>query len=149
MHGFKKCLKCHEEKGLDMFYRHEHMRDGRVNKCKECARKEATENRKKNIDRVRAYDRARSKNPERIALATEVSRRWRAQDRRRAAAHSAVARAIRAGTLERKPCQRCGEEKSLAHHEDYSNQLEVVWLCQPCHKERHKEMVLAGIDPCE
>jgi ribosomal protein S27AE len=40
----------------------------------------------------------------------------------------------------RTPCIRCGEEKSLAHHEDYDKPLEVMWLCQPCHKQRHKEL---------
>jgi hypothetical protein len=29
----------------------------------------------------------------------------------------------------------------LAHHEDYDKPLEVVWLCQPCHKQRHKEIL--------
>jgi ribosomal protein S27AE len=38
------------------------------------------------------------------------------------------------------PCIRCGNEKSLAHHEDYDKPLDVMWLCQPCHKQRHKEL---------
>jgi ribosomal protein S27AE len=42
--------------------------------------------------------------------------------------------------LVRMPCIRCGEAKSVAHHEDYDKPLEVMWLCQPCHKQRHKEL---------
>jgi hypothetical protein len=29
----------------------------------------------------------------------------------------------------------------LAHHEDYDRPLDVMWLCQPCHKQRHKELL--------
>jgi ribosomal protein S27AE len=43
--------------------------------------------------------------------------------------------------LERQPCVRCGATKSLAHHEDYDKPLDVMWLCQPCHKQRHKELL--------
>jgi ribosomal protein S27AE len=92
------------------------------------------------IEKVRAYDRARGKIPERIKANTEVTRAWRAEDKRRQLGHVAVARAIRNGSLLRLPCVRCGEKKSLAHHEDYDKPLEVMWLCQPCHKQRHKEL---------
>jgi hypothetical protein len=35
-------------------------------------------------------------------------------------------------------CQDCKRTTRLsAHHEDYSNPLEVVWLCSSCHKLRH------------
>ena len=55
-------------------------------------------------------------------------------------AHNAVARAIKKGDLEKQPCCRCGNEKSIAHHEDYDKPLDVMWLCTPCHKQRHKEL---------
>jgi ribosomal protein S27AE len=56
--------------------------------------------------------------------------------------HNAVARAIKNGSLDPTPCVRCGEIKSLAHHEDYDKPLDVMWLCQSCHKQRHKELLL-------
>jgi len=28
----------------------------------------------------------------------------------------------------------------VAHHENYDKPLEVWWLCDPCHKERHVEI---------
>lgn len=136
----KKCFKCKTIKPLNEFYKHSRMADGHVNKCKECNKNDVTANRNKNIEKVRAYDRARSKEPERIKAITEISRAWRAEDTRRASAHSSVARAIRNGSLFRLPCIKCGEQKSVAHHEDYDKPLEVVWLCQPCHKQRHKEI---------
>ena len=138
----KECFKCNTVKLLEDFYKHPQMPDGHVNKCKECNKNDVTANRNKNIEKVRAYDRARSKKPERIKAVTEITRAWRAEDSRRVLAHSSVARAIRRGELVRQPCCRCGAEKTVAHHEDYDKPLEVVWLCQPCHKQRHKELKL-------
>jgi hypothetical protein len=43
----------------------------------------------------------------------------------------------------RKPkrCEDCGKSiprrKLHGHHEDYSEPLNVVWVCDPCHKARH------------
>jgi len=137
----KECFKCKTVKPLEEFYKHPSMPDGHVNKCKECNKNDVTANRNKNIERIRAYDRERAKNPERIQLNLEVNRAWRAEDKRRQVAHNAVARAIRNGSLVRVPCVKCGEQKSLAHHEDYDKPLDVMWLCQPCHKQRHKELL--------
>ena len=139
----KTCFKCQSEKPSSEFYAHRGMRDGLLGKCKTCTKKDANDNRRKRIDYYRQYDRERAKLPERVALAISVTRAWRAQDARRAAAHSAVARAIRKGFLYKDSCARCGSINSMAHHEDYSKPLDVVWLCAPCHKQRHKEMDLA------
>jgi len=136
----KECFKCKTVKPLEEFYKHPKMPDGHVNKCKECNKNDVTANRNKNIEKIRAYDRERAKIPERIKATTEVTRAWRAEDKRRSRAHSAVSLAIRCGTLVRRPCIRCGNEKSVAHHENYDKPLEVMWLCQPCHKQRHKEI---------
>ena len=136
----KKCFKCNAVKLLDDFYKHPKMPDGHVNKCKECNKNDVTANRNKNIEKIRAYDRERGKNPKRIKAVTEITRAWREEDKRRSRAHSAVSRSLRSGELVRQPCCRCGEEKSVAHHEDYDKPFEVMWLCQPCHKQRHKEL---------
>jgi hypothetical protein len=136
----KKCFKCNAVKLLEEFYKHPNMPDGHVNKCKECNKNDATTHRNKNLEKVREYDRARGKESKRIKAATEITRAWRAEDARRNVAHSSVARAIRNGTLVRQPCVRCAETKSIAHHEDYDHPLVVMWLCQPCHKQRHKEL---------
>lgn len=63
-------------------------------------------------------------------------------------ARMAVMRAIKSGRLARPTeCENCGAEpgedargESLldAHHEDYSNQLEVRWLCTRCHLRHHR-----------
>ena len=138
----KNCFKCNTVKPLSEFYKHPKMADGHVNKCKECNRNDVTTNRNQNIEKYRSYDKARSKEPERIKASREIIRAWREEDSRRVLAHSSVARAVRNGILLRQPCCRCGAEKTVAHHEDYDKPLEVVWLCQPCHKQRHKELKL-------
>lgn len=137
----KECFKCKTIKPLTEFYKHPRMADGHLNKCKECNRNDATKHRNQNLEKVRAYDRARGKESKRIKASTEITRAWREEDARRNRAHTAVARAIRNGDLVRAPCIRCGEQKSVAHHEDYDKPLEVMWLCQPCHKQRHKELL--------
>lgn len=147
MHGSKTCFKCGKRKQIEEFYRHPKMADGHLGKCKECTKKDANEHREKNIEKVRAYDRARGKRPERIKASQEISALWRKADKRRTACHSAVYYAVKSGKLIRQPCERCGSKKTLAHHESYDRKLDVKWLCQPCHKKRHAEMIMEGIEP--
>ena len=136
----KTCFKCKAVRPLTEFYKHTAMSDGYLNKCKECAKKDSLNHRNQNLEKIRAYDRERGKSPEKKKLNVLINKRWREEDTRRQKAHNAVRRAILSSALERKCCERCGNEKSLAHHEDYDKQLEIMWLCQPCHKQRHKEL---------
>ena len=136
----KKCFKCGEEKDIEMFYRHKAMADGRLGKCKECAKKDVTEHRNKNIERVRAYDRERGKLPHRI-LASKLHTKWfREHNPEKYAAQILLGNAVRAGKLKRpNKCSRCGRKtKIMGHHIDYFKPLDVIWVCQPCHKVLHK-----------
>ena len=117
------------------------MADGHLNKCKLCAKSDVRKHRDKNIERIREYDRKRAKLPHRIKLSIEIVKAWRAEDLRRSSAHSAVKRAIISGKIVKSLCVRCGNKNSVAHHEDYDKPLDVIWLCQPCHKQRHKEIL--------
>jgi len=52
-----------------------------------------------------------------------------------------VGHAVRTGQL-LKPdaCSKCGSgEKIEGHHEDYSDPLDVIWLCRVCHLEHHAD----------
>lgn len=140
MHGSKVCFKCNIEKPLKEFYKHSGMADGHLNKCKACTKADANRHRSENLERIREYDRMRANHPERKAANAAINKAWRAEDKRRVSCHNKVKRAITSGTLIRKPCERCGDTNSIAHHEDYDKPLQVTWLCQPCHKQRHKEM---------
>jgi hypothetical protein len=52
-------------------------------------------------------------------------------------ARIAVTTAVNGGKLVKLPCEICGDPKSQGHHDDYSMPLDVVWLCQAHHRERH------------
>lgn len=147
--AMKTCSVCEENKPRSEYYSHPRMADGLLNRCKDCHKEAIKKRRLERIDYYREYDRQRGKRPERAKAAAEISKRWKDQDARITAAHNAVARAVKSGRLKREPCERCGAEKSYGHHEDYNKKLEVMWLCQPCHKQRHKELAILGIDPLE
>lgn len=141
MSRLKECFECKSVKPIEEFYKSSKMADGHLNKCKECRCRESTEYRNANLEKVRAYDRERAKTKSRIANSIAITRVWRAQDKRRAVAHSAVARAVRCGTLTRLPCESCGNPESVAHHDDYDKPLDVRWLCPACHCQYHKSMM--------
>jgi hypothetical protein len=132
----KTCFKCSIVKPLEDFYPHKEMKDGHLNKCVECTKRDVAEHRLKNIEFVRIYDAGRSRLPHRIALHKEVTARYYANfpDRRRA--NGTLRRAVLNGTVKPQPCWVCGA-KAVAHHPDYSQPLEVVWLCQAHHRQAH------------
>lgn len=144
----KKCRKCLEIKPVGDFYKHSHMADGLLNKCKECTKADVRKNRSENISYYRAYDLIRAKRPERAAAVSKVASEWRKTDKRRMRCHNMVSRAVRAGKLTPKPCEVCGSEKSIhAHHDSYDRPLDVIWLCAVHHKARHAELDAAGVSP--
>ena len=144
----KTCFKCHIEKPLDAFYPHNRMADGRLNKCKDCARRDVRKARIADPEKVRAYDRARSSDPARYARNRERVAQYRHEHPERYAAHSAVNNAIRGGKLEKGPCAFCARDDRVeAHHHDYSKPLDVTWLCSPCHRRFHALEQMATYDP--
>lgn len=132
----KSCFKCDQVKPLSEFYRHPRMADGHLNKCKACAKRDSTQHRNDNLERVRSYDRRRGARqpPEYLA-----AYRHNHPDRQRV--NSAVARAVRLGRLIRPDaCWYCGSTRQVVgHHADYSRPLAVSWLCQACHVQAHIE----------
>ena len=136
----KVCFKCEEEKDLDEFYPHPKMKDGHVNKCKECNKTDNTKHRDKNLDKIRPYDRDRSTLPHRKALNAKISERFCRENPEKRKAHNAVNNAVRDGRLFKPDnCERCNSDGLLhGHHHDYSKPLEVEWICVPCHGTEKK-----------
>ena len=80
--------------------------------------------RQENLESVRLYDRERG---------------YRPGDASKRRARRQVDIALRNGTLERCPCEVCGDPKVQAHHEDYSLPLAVRWLCHKHHGQTHRK----------
>ena len=69
------------------------------------------------------------------------ARKYREENGLKCRARYEVRKALRNGTLEKKPCLICGELVVEAHHEDYGKPLDVQWLCGVCHDHVHAKRV--------
>src|SRR5690606_10388478 len=115
--------------------KHKQMGDGHLNKCKECTKSDVKTHREENIEKIRAYDRARGN---RQGYEYVISFREKYPNKYRA--HKMVGNAVRDKKLFRQPCETCGaEEKIHAHHDDYAKPLNVRWLCAAHHRQWHTE----------
>lgn len=122
------CRKCWNEKWSPIVLRHQNRyyhenRNGLADRAKARALKRYRDDPQSQLTRSRAYE---ERYPERKG------------------ARSAVLKAIRSGRLKREPCRICGNPIAHAHHEDYSKQLDVMWLCRKHHGERHRELNRRG-----
>lgn len=131
----KPCFKCGAVKPLADFYRHSKMADGHLGKCKECTKADVQRWYDATREQRAEYERKRCRTPERRLNALRYQTQARARHPAKVAAWNAVARAVRAGRLVRKPCEVCeSTERVEAHHHDYSKPLDVQWLCFFCHR---------------
>lgn len=128
----KECFKCGEIKPLSDFYKHKQMADGHVNKCKACNKNDVRIHRFKNIEKIQEYDRSRGNRQDNKYL-----KEYRKKYPKKYKAQCMVNNQKRAGNLFPMPCEVCGIDKSVAHHDDYDKPLNVRWLCQHHHKEWH------------
>ena len=138
----KRCFKCGEEKELSCFYKHKQMKDGRLNKCKECSKKDVSANYRANIEHYREYERKREESPHRKAFKTTQGKKWRKRNPIKKMASTIVGNAVRDGRLAKPDnCEDCGSvpNRLHAHHDDYAFPLSVRWLCPGCHNKWHKE----------
>lgn len=137
MGKIKVCIACQKPKELSEFYKHPQMADGHLNRCKECQQINTRYNYRKNREKRIAYERKRELDPERKSKKREYQRRMRLNNPEKYKAWNKVSNAIRDGKLKKSACEKCGNKKSQAHHEDYSKPLEVRWLCRSCHIIEH------------
>lgn len=63
-------------------------------------------------------------------------------------AHKKISSLRASGGIQKKPCEICGFQRyTVAHHEDYSKPLDIMWLCAVCHKLRHQQ-IDTPVDHC-
>lgn len=145
----KVCRTCQAEQRVMEYYRQTNgnfMLD-----CKACWREKVRANRAANIEYYREFDRQRANLPHRVeareayaqtpqgkAAYARAHRKFVTRNPIKRAAQNAVNNAIRDGKMTRQPCEKCGNDRAHAHHDDYSKPLDVRWLCTTHHAEWHK-----------
>lgn len=154
----KTCFKCLRDLPCSEFYRHPHMRDGLLGKCKACARCDAMgriarkkldpdwvqDERARGRAKAVAY-RASLTDEQRARLRGQHTRHaaaWKRRNLHKKAAHDAAQRALKAGKLVMPDCCDACRESGRAlqmHHPDYGQPLLVEWLCSGCHGLHHRK----------
>lgn len=135
----KTCTKCGETKPTSEFGKRSDF-DTLRSHCKECTREAAKARRHRTSEATRAKARRNyARNAEKIKA---TRGEWKRQNREKSRAHSAVEYAVKTGKLVRpEACEECTDDSSQihGHHDDYSRQLEVRWLCPTCHRKADEE----------
>ena len=108
----KQCSKCKEVKALSEFNTRSDRKSGYRSECKKCQYK--------------------------------IQHKNRPYNKKINQARCAVNYALKVGKLEKpKCCMICKKHKILyAHHPDYSNKLNVIWLCIHCHIKLHQRQCI-------
>ena len=75
----------------------------------------------------------------------ERSKRYRVKNRDKCLARDILNNAIKSGSIIKNPCRRCGGNDSQGHHKDYNKPLDVIWLCEICHKFIEGNLINLGI----
>jgi hypothetical protein len=103
------------------------------------------EDRLRNGDKRRAAQRLKRKK-EREAERIRHNN-WNHAHPERVKAHAALRYAVRKGKVAKpETCSRCGSRDWIqGHHADYSKPLDVIWLCNPCHRAEHRTIVRDGV----
>ncbi len=124
------CQKCNQECEVKPSM----LRSG-ARTCMKCQSKLATSwahrNPEKHVQHIKDYY---AKRP---GLYASKLRAYRARNKEKIAAHGKVYLAVKSGALSRAECVICGNPKSYGHHDNYDRPLDVAWLCNFHHRERH------------
>jgi hypothetical protein len=149
----KVCKQCGVEKEIGSFYTHSKMADGHLNKCIDCVKDRVSKHRQANLERIKAYDKERSTNLDRVMARKQYAKSEQGKVAHKKAmenykkrypmayaAHVILGNAVKNKTIVRADsCSKCSSiYKVEGHHDDYTKPLEVRWLCEPCHKEWHR-----------
>ena len=115
------------------------MKDGHLNKCKECNKKDSNDRFIEKLQDpewvIKERKRQRIKESKRRKLG--LVKKYKHKKDCRKPANLILTSALKSGKIKSLPCEICGKEKTQGHHEDYSKALDVVWLCVRHHNDRH------------
>lgn len=134
----KRCPQCGEIKPLTEFHKDSKRKDGLAFRCKVCAIKLAKAYNETHKERHKEERRKRGfiNSETHKRLNKEYAKRFPERVR----ANYLVNRAVRTKQIppvKERACDCCGEAARHYHHPDYSKPLEVVPLCESCHRRAH------------
>ncbi len=120
----KKCRICKQHKTQDDFWKDKSRKTGVCSICKGCYRTSGYGDKKREY--LKKYMREYVKNP---------------KNQQKLLARKITKKAINDGVIAVLGCKICGE-KAEAHHPNYSNPYEIVWLCDLHHRAVHTGSLL-------
>ena len=149
---FKLCCCCEKVKPVEEFYlKREGLYTWPSSICRPCDREKSREWRQGHLEYTRVYDRRRyyeksDRHADIISRARTRLRRpdylqeWRTKNPEKYDAQTKLNNAVRDGKVFKPDtCSRCsGTGRVIGHHHDYSEPLDVIWLCAPCHGLEHR-----------
>lgn len=87
---------------------------------------------------IKKYELKNNKTEKRRLQFVNITKRMREKFPEKWEARLKVREAIRKGKLKRMPCEICKDTiKIQAHHNNYLEPLEVIWLCKKHHEHIH------------
>lgn len=126
---------CGRTLDFSQFYSHPRMPTG-LHYCKDCVKERIRKHRFEN-DSVREREREKYRaTPAKRAAIERYKQRNPDRNRKSKWASQIVQRALKKGILVKPAaCHECGQEGYVeGAHSDYSQPLEVRWLCRRCHR---------------
>jgi hypothetical protein len=133
----KKCHKCGQTKDLAAFSIRIRSLDGRQTHCKVCMSRYRRRYYDRNKELIASAQRAYRSTDRAKAVFRRLSKKWRALNTLKTHAARCLNYATKKDEVHRpRVCSHCWlSRKVQGHHPDYSKPLEVIWLCQNCHRE--------------
>ena len=149
----KPCIHCQIIKPLFEFHKHSKMKDGHINKCKDCVceyvRKwgktkagRLSDNKYRHSEKGKISRRRYNMSVKKKAARIRHSKRYYPTHRTEAKARIQIMMAVRAKRIPRPDtllCIRCNGNAKEYHHPDYSKPLDVVPMCTKCHNFFHSK----------
>lgn len=127
------CRKCGSEQIAKSYM----VKNGHY-KCTKCISEYIKAYQSKNLDKVTLWRKRYLSTDAGKEMLSRKNKKFREANKEKYKAHWTVAHAKKSGKLKSKSCKICGEKKTHAHHSDYSEPLNVEWLCPSCHVKHHR-----------
>lgn len=132
------CAACKDKKPLAEFYYFQ-TRGVYHCYCKDCQKVRTHNYYRRNRDKVIAQRDKYRATPEGRAAAKKSGEAAYKRYPEKVTARHALVQAVKSGRVQKpEVCDNCGASGKIhGHHPDYSKPLDVMWLCNPCHRDVH------------